>query len=182
MFFTISVKIASLASLPSIFYVFSNINKQSLWLYLLHACLISTWRLFSSCPVVRFPCQYGNSWWLLEWKQYSSLISLKTRFISLRRLVLMSATAEIGRYRDYFRGLGRGERVEVIAIPSSPQHAIYQRNVSYLEQVNSYVNSSYLISLLYISFCHDNWTNVFCDLMKMSLYTLHKKKKKKGMR
>lgn len=51
----------------------------------------------------------------------------------------MSATAEIGRYRDYFRGLGRGERVEVIAIPSSPQHAIYQRNVSYLEQVNSYV-------------------------------------------
>lgn len=47
----------------------------------------------------------------------------------------MSATADIGRYRDYFRGLGRGERVEVIAIPSSPQHAIYQRNVCYLDQV-----------------------------------------------
>lgn len=91
----------------------------------------------------------------------------------------MSATAEIGRYRDYFGGLGRGERVEVIGIPSSPQHAIYQRNVSYLEQVNSYVNSSYLISLLYISFCHDNWTNVFCDLMKMSVFIHFIKRKKR---
>ncbi|KAJ4782641.1 RNA helicase family protein [Rhynchospora pubera] len=53
------------------------------------------------------------------------------------RLVLMSATADIGRYREYFRELGRDERVEVIAIPSSPQHVIYQRNVSYLEEVGN---------------------------------------------
>ncbi|GFY98712.1 zinc finger (CCCH type) helicase family protein [Actinidia rufa] len=31
----------------------------------------------------------------------------------------MSATADIARYRDYFKDLGRGERVEVLAIPSS---------------------------------------------------------------
>ncbi|KAJ4789548.1 RNA helicase family protein [Rhynchospora pubera] len=53
------------------------------------------------------------------------------------RLVLMSATADIGRYREYFRELGRDERVEVIAIPSSPQHVIYQRNVIYLEEVGN---------------------------------------------
>ncbi|XP_057509428.1 DExH-box ATP-dependent RNA helicase DExH8 [Actinidia eriantha] len=51
------------------------------------------------------------------------------------RVVLMSATADIARYRDYFKDLGRGERVEVLAIPSSGQHTIYQRRVSYLEQV-----------------------------------------------
>ncbi|KAF2315012.1 hypothetical protein GH714_037553 [Hevea brasiliensis] len=37
------------------------------------------------------------------------------------RVVLMSATADFGRYRDYFKDLGRGERVEVFAIPSSDQ-------------------------------------------------------------
>ncbi|WOL18448.1 hypothetical protein Cni_G27243 [Canna indica] len=51
------------------------------------------------------------------------------------RVVLMSATADITRYKDYFRDLGRGERVEVIAIPSAPQHSIFQRKVLYLDQV-----------------------------------------------
>ncbi|PKA57682.1 Zinc finger CCCH domain-containing protein 4 [Apostasia shenzhenica] len=51
------------------------------------------------------------------------------------RVVLMSATADIARYRDYFKDLGRGERVEVIAIPSGTQHGIFQRKVLYLDQV-----------------------------------------------
>ncbi|CAK9175327.1 unnamed protein product [Ilex paraguariensis] len=51
------------------------------------------------------------------------------------RIVLMSATADIARYREYFRELGRGERVEVVAISSSGQHTIFERRVSYLEQV-----------------------------------------------
>lgn len=51
------------------------------------------------------------------------------------RLILMSATADITRYKDYFRDLGRGERVEVIAIPSSPRSSIFQRKVLYLEQI-----------------------------------------------
>lgn len=49
----------------------------------------------------------------------------------------MSATADITRYRDYFKDLGRGERVEVLAIPSSSQQAIFQRRVLYLEQVRN---------------------------------------------
>lgn len=49
----------------------------------------------------------------------------------------MSATADITRYRDYFKDLGRGERVEVLAIPSSSQQAIFQRRVLYLEQVGN---------------------------------------------
>ncbi|KAI4301411.1 hypothetical protein L6164_034693 [Bauhinia variegata] len=51
------------------------------------------------------------------------------------RVVLMSATADISRYKDYFRDLGRGERVEVLAIPSSTRKTVFQRSVSYLEQV-----------------------------------------------
>ncbi|KAL1226277.1 DExH-box ATP-dependent RNA helicase DExH8 [Cardamine amara subsp. amara] len=51
------------------------------------------------------------------------------------RVVLMSATADITRYRDYFKELGRGERVEVVAIPSPDQRTIFQRSVLYLEQV-----------------------------------------------
>lgn len=47
----------------------------------------------------------------------------------------MSATADIARYREYFRDLDRGERVELLAIPSSGQDTIYQRKVSYIEQV-----------------------------------------------
>jgi hypothetical protein len=46
----------------------------------------------------------------------------------------MSATADISRYRDYFRDLGRGERVEVLAIPSSNQNMVFQRSVSYVDQ------------------------------------------------
>lgn len=51
------------------------------------------------------------------------------------RVVLMSATADIARYREYFKDLGKDERVEVLAIPSSPQHTIHQQRVSYLEEV-----------------------------------------------
>lgn len=49
----------------------------------------------------------------------------------------MSATADISRYREYFKDLGRGERVEVLAIPSTGKKSIYQRDVLYLEQVAS---------------------------------------------
>ncbi|XP_008235089.1 PREDICTED: DExH-box ATP-dependent RNA helicase DExH8 [Prunus mume] len=56
------------------------------------------------------------------------------------RVVLMSATADIARYRDYFKDLGRGERVEVLAIPTSNQKAIFQRRVSYLEEVADLLN------------------------------------------
>ncbi|XP_022899417.1 DExH-box ATP-dependent RNA helicase DExH8 [Olea europaea var. sylvestris] len=52
------------------------------------------------------------------------------------RVVLMSATADISRYREYFKDLGRGDRVEVLAIPpSTGKSIIYQRKVTYLEQV-----------------------------------------------
>lgn len=48
----------------------------------------------------------------------------------------MSATADISRYREYFRDLGRGERVEVLAIPlGSGKATMFQHKVSYLEQV-----------------------------------------------
>ncbi|KAK4717475.1 hypothetical protein R3W88_015813 [Solanum pinnatisectum] len=56
------------------------------------------------------------------------------------RVVLMSATADIARYREYFRDLARGERVELLAIPSSGQDTIYQRKVSYIEQVAELLN------------------------------------------
>ncbi|XP_021775397.1 DExH-box ATP-dependent RNA helicase DExH8-like [Chenopodium quinoa] len=58
------------------------------------------------------------------------------------RLVLMSATADISRYRDYFKDLGRDERVEVLAIPSSSQHINFQRKVLYLEQVAELLDES----------------------------------------
>ncbi|XP_058212705.1 DExH-box ATP-dependent RNA helicase DExH8 [Rhododendron vialii] len=68
------------------------------------------------------------------------------------RVVLMSATADIARYRDYFKDLGRGERVEVLAIPSSSQNTLYQRRVSYLEQVTELLGiSSENLSLKYCS-------------------------------
>ncbi|XP_042518041.1 DExH-box ATP-dependent RNA helicase DExH8 [Macadamia integrifolia] len=51
------------------------------------------------------------------------------------RVVLMSATADIARYRDYFKDLGRSERVEVLGIPSPNEQTIFQRKVLYLEQV-----------------------------------------------
>ncbi|RZC79589.1 hypothetical protein C5167_003822 [Papaver somniferum] len=53
------------------------------------------------------------------------------------RLVLMSATAETARYRDYFKDLGRDERVEVLAIPSSGEQTIFQKKVSELLGLNS---------------------------------------------
>ncbi|GKU86845.1 hypothetical protein SLEP1_g1320 [Rubroshorea leprosula] len=63
------------------------------------------------------------------------------------RVVLMSATADITRYREYFNDLGRDERVEVLAIPSTNQKAIFQRRVSYLEPVADFLGiSSELIS------------------------------------
>ncbi|KAK4407009.1 DExH-box ATP-dependent RNA helicase DExH8 [Sesamum angolense] len=52
------------------------------------------------------------------------------------RLVLMSATADISRYREYFKDLGRGERVEVLAIPSTGKNSLFQRKLLYLEQVS----------------------------------------------
>ncbi|KAF8006726.1 hypothetical protein BT93_K0898 [Corymbia citriodora subsp. variegata] len=51
------------------------------------------------------------------------------------RVVLMSATADIARYRDYFGDIARDERVEVVAIPNSSQQTLYQKRVLYLEQV-----------------------------------------------
>ncbi|KAF7153298.1 hypothetical protein RHSIM_Rhsim01G0284800 [Rhododendron simsii] len=68
------------------------------------------------------------------------------------RVVLMSATADIARYRDYFKDLGRGERVEVLGIPSTSQNTLYQRKVLYLEQVTELLGiSSENLSLKYCS-------------------------------
>ncbi|KAL6532446.1 hypothetical protein OROGR_014416 [Orobanche gracilis] len=50
------------------------------------------------------------------------------------RVVLMSATADISRYREYFKDIGRDERVEVLAIPSTGKNTTFQRKVMYLEQ------------------------------------------------
>uniref|UniRef100_A0A803L9U4 RNA helicase n=1 Tax=Chenopodium quinoa TaxID=63459 RepID=A0A803L9U4_CHEQI len=70
------------------------------------------------------------------------------------RLVLMSATADISRYRDYFKDLGRDERVEVLAIPSSSQHINFQRKVLYLEQVAELLDeSSESSDLLCVQYC-----------------------------
>ncbi|XP_020538355.1 DExH-box ATP-dependent RNA helicase DExH8 isoform X2 [Jatropha curcas] len=68
------------------------------------------------------------------------------------RVVLMSATADFGRYRDFFKDLGRGERVEVLAIPSSNQQALFQRKVSYLEQITEFLGiTSDLLATRYCS-------------------------------
>ncbi|KAI7751903.1 hypothetical protein M8C21_002630 [Ambrosia artemisiifolia] len=68
------------------------------------------------------------------------------------RVVLMSATADITRYKEYFGDIDRGERVEVLGIPSSSQHTLYQRRVSYLEQVVELLEmSSESLSLKYCS-------------------------------
>ncbi|KAJ8898592.1 hypothetical protein K2173_004205 [Erythroxylum novogranatense] len=58
------------------------------------------------------------------------------------RVILMSATADISRYRDYFKDLGRDEKVQVLAIPSTTQQAIFQRRVTYLEQVSELLGIS----------------------------------------
>ncbi|KAM7277141.1 hypothetical protein ACFE04_019007 [Oxalis oulophora] len=65
------------------------------------------------------------------------------------RVVLMSATADINRYKDYFRDLGRGERVEVLAIPSSSQKTNFQRGVCKL--LGRPEDSSDSLSLSYCS-------------------------------
>lgn len=67
------------------------------------------------------------------------------------RVVLMSATADIARYRDYFKDLGRGERVEVLAIPNSSQKTFFQRKVSYLEQVTELLGINSELSTRYLS-------------------------------
>ncbi|KAL8530954.1 hypothetical protein ACS0TY_007830 [Phlomoides rotata] len=51
------------------------------------------------------------------------------------RVVLMSATADISRYREYFKDLGRGERVELLAIPNTEKNTLFQKRVLYLEQI-----------------------------------------------
>lgn len=62
----------------------------------------------------------------------------------------MSATADISRYRDYFKDLGRGERVEVLAIPSSNQKTMFQRSVSYLEQaISCTLNAVFIFIFFY---------------------------------
>ncbi|KAG8389489.1 hypothetical protein BUALT_Bualt02G0234700 [Buddleja alternifolia] len=68
------------------------------------------------------------------------------------RVVLMSATADISRYREYFMDLGRDERVEVLAIPSTGKNTIFQRKVLYLEQVSELLGmNSDNLSLKYCS-------------------------------
>ncbi|XP_051141557.1 DExH-box ATP-dependent RNA helicase DExH8 [Andrographis paniculata] len=65
------------------------------------------------------------------------LVCIKQFLLQKRdlRVVLMSATADILRYREYFNDLGRGERVEVLAIPITGKETLFQKNVLYLEQV-----------------------------------------------
>ncbi|XP_056170365.1 DExH-box ATP-dependent RNA helicase DExH8-like isoform X3 [Syzygium oleosum] len=58
------------------------------------------------------------------------------------RVVLMSAIADIAKFRDYFGDIARNERVEVVAIPNSNQQTIYQRSVLYLEQVTKLLGIS----------------------------------------
>ncbi|KAL5561461.1 hypothetical protein UlMin_031208 [Ulmus minor] len=69
------------------------------------------------------------------------------------RVVLMSATADIARYRDYFGDLGRDERVEVVAIPSSNRKAIFERKVFHLEQITEILGLSSEESSLSFKYC-----------------------------
>lgn len=62
---------------------------------------------------------------------------------------MMSATADISRYKDYFKDLGRDERVEVLAIPSTGQHVIFDRKVLYLEQV---ISGGIIVFFIFILF------------------------------
>ncbi|XP_042034646.1 DExH-box ATP-dependent RNA helicase DExH8-like isoform X1 [Salvia splendens] len=66
------------------------------------------------------------------------LVSIKQFLLRNKdlRIVLMSATADISRYRRYFGDLGRDERLEVLAIPSTEMTTIFQREVLYLEQIS----------------------------------------------
>lgn len=71
----------------------------------------------------------------------------------------MSATADIARYRDYFKDLGRDERVEVLGIPITGQKTIFEKRVSYLEEaITSIPYWNFLSSLLEISFIYSKTT------------------------
>ncbi|KAK4273220.1 hypothetical protein QN277_021663 [Acacia crassicarpa] len=58
------------------------------------------------------------------------------------RVVLMSATADTLRYKEYFGDIGRDDRVEVLAIPISNQKTVFQCSVTYLEQVANFLGIS----------------------------------------
>ena len=47
----------------------------------------------------------------------------------------MSATADIARYKDYFKDLGRDERVEVLGIPNVGQKAIFRKGFLILKRL-----------------------------------------------
>ncbi|KAL3717612.1 hypothetical protein ACJRO7_009105 [Eucalyptus globulus] len=70
------------------------------------------------------------------------------------RVVLMSATADIAKYRDYFGDIARDEKVEVVAIPNSNQQTIYQRRVLYLEQVTKLLGISSDSESLSVKYCN----------------------------
>ncbi|CAK7340770.1 unnamed protein product [Dovyalis caffra] len=53
----------------------------------------------------------------------------------LFRVVLMPATADVARYQDYSKDLGRVERVEVLAFPSSNQHALSTEVFTFMDLV-----------------------------------------------
>lgn len=68
------------------------------------------------------------------------------------RVVLLSATADFSRYCEYFKDLGRGERVEVLAIPNTGAKTILQKKVLYLEQISDLLGmESENLSLKYCS-------------------------------
>ena len=99
---------------------------------------------FSSSPALTFPVYFYKSGIFVSLRflchiavelSESCYLEVWQMFVFFR-LVLMSATADIARYRDYFKDLGRGERVEVLAIANTNQHALFQRRVSYLEQAS----------------------------------------------
>ncbi|XP_042414315.1 zinc finger CCCH domain-containing protein 4-like [Zingiber officinale] len=88
------------------------------------------------------------------------------------RVVLMSATADITRYKDYFKDLGRGERVEVIAIPNAPQQSsIFQRKVLYLDQVAEHLGMD-LDSVS--SICCSEWVPGDADIKPELHEIIHK--------
>eukprot|EP00250_Pteridium_aquilinum_P027313 c3464_g1_i1 orf=105-3227(+) len=61
------------------------------------------------------------------------------------RLVLMSATFDCNFYKDYFKDLDRGERVEIIPISGSSADCLcvpYKCEVSYLEEVAAMLDDS----------------------------------------
>ncbi|XP_039160559.1 DExH-box ATP-dependent RNA helicase DExH8-like [Eucalyptus grandis] len=70
------------------------------------------------------------------------------------RVVLMSATADIAKYRDYFGDISGDERVEVVSIPNSNQQTIYQRRVLYLEQVTKLLGMSSDSESLSVKYCN----------------------------